>query len=177
MDEEKPDTRHLVFKPKEITLTDARARPGDGSAITVQLIHEQNRLAKEKSKRMGNRGAVPASVSEAEPTLPPVFKPKEITPLDPVSHPDDEEAIRVPDILFQNRIAEEASGWGRLKRRRRRRSRRNRDFVLIVGGLDLTIAILIKVMGSPISMIFGIAAMTLITSMFTWTMFVVNDDY
>ncbi|HEY4989136.1 MAG TPA: hypothetical protein VII09_04975 [Opitutaceae bacterium] len=178
MDDEKPDTRHLVLKPKEIELTDALSRPGDGTALSVQLIHQQNRLAEEKALRrkrptLGEADAKPA-VARA---LPPVFKPKVLNPLDPPVRPGDEEAITVPDILLENRIAEDRSGWGRLKRRKRRKSRRNRDFVLLVGGLDLTIAILMKVMASAVTMVYGLSAIALITSTFAWIMFVVNDDY
>ena len=68
MEDEKPDTRHLVLKPKEIELTEERSRPGDGTAISVQLIHRQNVLAEEKAARDRRRGrdlprppAVPSS--------------------------------------------------------------------------------------------------------------------
>ena len=55
MDDEKPDTRHLVLKPKEVVPTDPPSRPGDGTAISVQLIHRQNRLAEEKRSRRRRR--------------------------------------------------------------------------------------------------------------------------
>jgi hypothetical protein len=178
VDDEKPDTRHLVLKPKEVELTDARSQPGDGTAMSVQLIHEQNRLAEEKAKR---RKRPTLAEADANPVvaraLPSVFRQKEFTPIDPPVRPDDEEAISVPGILLENRIAEDRSGWGRLKRRKRRKSKRNRDFLLLVGGLDLTIAILMKVLSSPVTMVYGISAIVLVTTTFAWIMFVVNDDY
>jgi hypothetical protein len=178
MDDEKPDTRHLVLKPKEIVPMDNVARPGDGTAISVQLMHRQNKLAAEKaSGRRPDEVAPLARPAQPQPELPPVFKVPEIMPLDPPSKPGDEEAIRIPDILLANRVAEEKSGWGRIKRWTSRKSKRNRDFILLVGGLDLTIAIGMKVMSNPVTMIYGIAAITLTTSTVAWVMFVVNDDY
>jgi hypothetical protein len=178
MDEEKPETRHLVLKPKEVVPIDAISRPGDGTTISVQLIHLQNRLAEEKS--VGRERAAPgqgAPRTDAAPELPPVFKPKELTPMDPPAFAGDEEAISVPGILLENRIAEDKSGWGRIRHGKGRKSKRNRDFVLVVGGFDLTIAVLMKVMANQITTIYGLSAILLVTTIFAWVMFVVNDDY
>jgi hypothetical protein len=106
-----------------------------------------------------------------------VFRPKDIVPTDPPAKPGDEEAVSVPGILLENQVAEHRSGWWRVKGGKKRVSRRNRDFILIVGGLDLAIAVGIKVMSNTVSTIYGIAGITLITSTFAWIMFVVNDDY
>jgi hypothetical protein len=179
MDDEKPDTRHLVLKPKVIELTEERSRPGDGTAISVQLIHKQNALAQEKAAKEKRRGGGAPRLPGIEPAPPlsPVFKPREIVPTDLPAKPGDEETISVPDILLENQIAEHQSGWWRVKGRKRRKSRRNRDFLLIVGGLDLAIAVLMRVMSNTVSTIYGVAGITLITSTFAWIMFVVNDDY
>lgn len=179
MDDEKPDTSRLVLKPKEIELTEERSRPGDGTAISVQLIHRQNALAEERAARekcRGREAPLPAGDARAS-VLPPVFKPREIVPTDPPAKTGADEEIAVPEMLLENRIAEHRSGWWRVKDRKKRRSRRNRDFILIVGGLDLAIAVLMKTMSNTVSTIFGIAGITLITSTFAWIMFVVNDDY
>jgi hypothetical protein len=178
MDDEKPDTRHLVLKPKEIVPMDKVCRPGDGTAISVRLIHRENALAEAKSSGRKRRPPAPlADRPQAEPPLPPVFRPKEIEPLDPPSRAGDEDAISVPKILLENHVAELQSGLGRVKRRKGRTSRRNRDFFLLVGGLDLAIAVYIKVMSNSVSTIYGVAGITLVTSTFAWIMFVVNDDY
>lgn len=178
MEDEKPDTRHLVLKPKEVVPMDKPSRAGDGTAISVQLIHRENVLAEKKGFRAAKPGRIPlADRAEPREVLSPVFRPKEVSPLDPPSHPGDEEAITVPDILLENRIAEERSGWGRLKRWRRRKSRRNRDFLLVVGGLDIAVGIGMKFMPSTVTTIYGLAAIVLVTTTCTWVMFVVNDDY
>jgi hypothetical protein len=179
MDDEKPDTRHLVLKPKEIVLTEERALPGDGKAISVQLIHRQNQLAERKSAARDRKGSEEplALPPEAPPPLSPVFKHTEFVPANPPPKADDEEAISVPEILLENRIAEDESGWGRIKSWKKRKSRRDRDFILLVGSLDLAIVIAMKYMDNTVSSIFGIAAITLVTTMFAWVMFVVNDDY
>ena len=176
MDDEKPNTSHLVLKPKVIIPTDAPSRPGDGTAISAQLIHSQNKAAEEWSRSRRKKGA-PLPLAPAEPALAPIFKPKELSPLDPPSKPGDEEAIRVADILLQNRIAEERSGWGRIKRWSKRKSRRGRDFIILVGGFDLGIVLLMRLMPSGVTLIYGTAAITLVTSMFGWILFFVMDDY
>src|SRR5580658_5753334 len=123
MDDEKPDTRHLVLKPKVIELTEERSRPGDGTAISVQLIHKQNALAQEKAAKEKRRGrgapSPPAVEPVPAPALAPVFRPREIVPTDLPAKPDDEESISVPDILLENQIAEHQSGWWRVKGRKK----------------------------------------------------------
>jgi hypothetical protein len=176
MDEEKPNTSHLVLKPKEIVPTDKRSVPGDGTAISVQLMHRENQLADEKAARR-KKGAFLRPVARNEPAPPPGFKRKEITPLDPPSSPDDGSAISVPEILRENRIADERSGWGRIRRFGRRKSRRTRDFLVFVGGTDLVIVILMRTLPSFVSLVYGVAALTLVTTMFGWIMFFVMDDY
>jgi hypothetical protein len=178
MDDEKPDTRHLVLKPKVITLTEERSVTGDGTAISVQLIHKQNQLAEDKSRGKKRRGAeAPPPGAAQSPALSPVFKPREFAPTDPPVGQSDEEAISVPGILLENRIAEQQKGWWRVKRKKKRASRRNRDFILVVGGIDLAIAIIMKVMANTMSTVYGVAGITLVTTTVAWVMFVVNDDY
>jgi hypothetical protein len=178
MEDEKPDTRHLVLKPKVITLTEERSVSGDGTAISVQLIHRQNQIAEDKARMKKPRGEKPAPPAAAPAqALPPVFKPREIVPTDPPAGQNADEAISVPDILLENRNAELEKGWWRIRHRKKKPSRRNRDFILIVGGIDLAIAIMIKVMSNTITTIYGVAGITLVTSTFAWIMFVVNDDY
>ena len=176
MDDEKPDTRHLVLKPKEIILTDPRSLPGDGNAISAQLIHSQNKVAEERAAWRKNKGIDPPA-PRADPVLAPAFKVKEITPLDTPAPPGDESAINVSDILLENRIAEERSGWGRVRRWTKRKSRRTRDFIIFVGGTDLVIILVMRTMPNFITMVYGIAAMTLVTAMFAWIQFFVMDDY
>jgi hypothetical protein len=178
MDDEKPSTKHLVLKAKDIVPMDRVARAGDGSAISVQLIHRQNLLAEERANR---RKAANLPVADPVPMiaapLSPIFKPKEITRTDPPFFPDDDEAITVPDILLENRVAEEDSGWGRVKPRRRKFSRRTRDFVLMVGLADLAVVITMRQLADSVSFIYGISAITLLSSTVAWIMFVVMDDY
>jgi hypothetical protein len=179
MDDEKPSTKHLLLKPKEIVPTDSVARPGDGQAISVQLIHRENQLAEERAaERRRTQAPFQVSPDAGAPPLPPVFKPKEIVPLDPPAHAGEEEAIRVPDILLRNRIAEEESGWGRIfPGKRKRISRRTRDFLIVVGPLDLAILLFMHWALNAVSLVFGIAAVTLVTTSLAWIMFVVMDEY
>ena len=177
MEDEKPSTKHLVLKPKEITPIDKLSRPGDGTTISVQLIHEQNRIAEEKWAIRNKTGAPFPLPAEPEPALHPAFKPKEIETVNPMAHPDDEEAIHVSEILLENRIAEERSGWGRIKFWRRRKSKRTRDFLVGVGAVDLAIGVMVFMQHDPVTLIYGISGITLVTSTTAWIMFFVMDDY
>jgi hypothetical protein len=179
MDDERPSTKHLLLKPKEIMPTDSVARPGDGQAISVQLIHRENQLAEERAaERRRTQAPFQVSPDAGAPPLPPVFKPKEIVPLDPPAPANDEEAIKVPDILLENRIAEEESGWGRIFHRKRKRiSRRTRDFLIVVGSADLAVYAFVRGSFNAVSFVYGIAAVTLLTSTVAWVMFAVMDDY
>jgi hypothetical protein len=176
MDDEKPSTKHLVLKPREVVPIDRLSRPGDGTAISVQLIHEQNRLAEEKvsnRKREGTAFPVPS----AEPGIPQGFKAREIDPVNMPARPGDEEAIHVPEMLLQNRIAEERSSWGRVKRWKKRKTRRNLDFLIGVGSIDLAIMAVMLFTHNEVSLIFGISGITLVTSVAAWVMYVVMDEY
>jgi hypothetical protein len=178
MEDEKPSTKHLVLKPREVTPTDRVSRPGDGTEISVQLIHRQNQLAEERAAR-GTRGPFPdpEPAGGSAPPLSPVFKPKEIVAVNQPARAGDEEAIAVPDILLENRIAEEESGWGRVKHRKKKFSRRTRDFLVGVGTVDAAIILFMHWSLNPVSFIFGLSAVTLLTSWAAWIMFVVMDDY
>jgi hypothetical protein len=143
----------------------------------VQLIHEQNRIAEEKAKDRRKTNA-PMPVPEAqEPGLSPAFKLKTIDTVNPVARPDDEEAIHVAEILLENRIIDERSGWKRIRFWRRRSSKRLRDFLIGVGSVDLAVVAFMYWQQNPVTAIFGIGAITLVTSMSAWIMFFVMDDY
>lgn len=177
MPDEKPSTKHLVLKPKEIIPMDTLARPGDGTAVSVQLIHAQNKAAEEKYllRKKANMPFPESTV--AEPALHVAFKPKVIDTVNPLFSPGDEEAIHVSEILVENRIAEERSGWGRLKFWKRRKSKRTRDFIVVVGSIDLAIVLSMRAVPSDVVLIYGISGITLATSMIGWIMFFVMDDY
>jgi hypothetical protein len=179
MDDEKPSTKHLALKPREIIPTDSVSRAGDGQAISVQLIHRENMLAEQRAaERRRTQAPFPVPSGPGAPPLSPVFRPKEIVLTDPPAHASEDEAIRVPDILLENRIAEVESGWGRIFHRRKRKvSRRTRDFLLVVGTTDLAILGFVHSSLNSVSFVYGIAAATLLTSSVAWIMFVVMDEY
>jgi len=178
MEDEKPSTKHLVLKPKEIVPTDRLSRPGDGTAISVQLIHQQNLVGEQKAAERRKAGtAFPSGPSGSAPPLARIFKPKEIAVTDLPAHPGDEEAIHVAEILSENRDAEDRSGWGRLKGRMRRKSKRNRDFLVTVGSIDLGLVALMVWVPGPATAIFGISGIVMVTTLMAWMMFMVMDDY
>lgn len=180
MDDEKPSTRQFVLKPKDIKPINAPARPDDPGAISVEAIHEQNRLADERRRREKSRFVQPADdapVPVESDVTGHVLRPKEIERLNTPAKPDDEDAIHVPSILKENTTVEQESGYAALTHRKRRMSRRTRDFFLVVIPFDLTVFAVMRSQSNPAVLIFGIGAMVLATVSGAWIMFFVMDDY
>jgi hypothetical protein len=132
MDEEKPPVRRLTLKPKEIVKTETVAQPGDGTAISVQLMHLQNRNAEAKpADETGTRFA------PTEPRQAPI----PFTPRHPAEDPEPEaplveesdDTISIHDMLQENRVAAAALEPEAIAMPAPRRSRRNRDFMLVLG--------------------------------------------
>lgn len=176
MDEKTP-IRRLVLKKSDVEPVDKVARPGDGTAISVRLIHLENKLAADKP-------LMPVQVEGAETMLPtdetgaPIFKLREITPLDPPSIPGDEAAISVSDILQENRVAAFDTEPQLIAMPPRRRSRRNRDFVALVSLALLSVGVLAIVFRNDRQVValalFGIVFLTVILA---WIMYGVMDRY
>ena len=173
---EKPKTDHLVLKPKVVDPTDKPAGPGDDSRISVQKIHAENVLA-DKLRAKGKRGKISPTVPDAEPQLPKGFKMTEYEVFNDVARPHDEDAVSVDDILLENKIAEERSGWGRIVDCRRRKSHRGRDFLIVVGSVDLFIAFVMKMEPDTVTAVYGVAGITFFTTTVAWVMFMIMDPY
>jgi hypothetical protein len=179
MDDPTPPPRRLVLKQKDVEPTDKAARPGDGTAISVRLIHLGNRLAEERAagQTPGESGQRAEGPSYAE-ALPPGFKHKEIAPLDPPVKPGDEEAIHVPDILRANRLAADELGPELIAMPVPRRSRRNRDFLVLVACALLctgTLAFVFRADRQIVALaLFGIVFLTVILA---WILYGVMDRY
>jgi hypothetical protein len=173
-----PPKSRLVLKPREVEAVDKVARPGDGTAISVKLIHRENQISADKgSGHWSGDLMTPPEAFEPE-DLPSVFKPKEITPMDRPSGPGGEEAISVPGMLHRNHAAAMNSGPELIAMPVKRRSRRNRDFLLLLGGALLSVGVLALVFRDDRQMValslFGIVFTTVILS---WVMYGVMDRY
>ena len=55
MDDELPPVRRLALKPKEIFPTEERSLPGDGTALSVELMHRMNQDAEARAASMQAR--------------------------------------------------------------------------------------------------------------------------
>jgi hypothetical protein len=179
-DEQDPPVRKLVLKPKEVvTPTDTVSRPGDGTEISVQLIHKQNAAAEERAAiRMATHPPVEGPDVDPAPAESTVFAPKEFTRTDTPSIPGDGTAISASLILQENRINEQKYAPEVIAMPPRRRSKRKRDFILmvtvgilLVGGLLLVIP---KTVGSLTLAVFFIV---FFSAVLAWIMFGVMDDY
>ncbi|HMD61716.1 MAG TPA: hypothetical protein VKG78_09800, partial [Opitutaceae bacterium] len=137
-DDEKPPARRFVLKPMEVVPTDTPARPGDGTAISIPLMHRQNEIAELRSSlgRRDDSAPDPGGAQRGSPFL----APREITPTDPRACPGDGTAISVELILKGNRIAAGTREPEAIALPRRKVSRRTRDFALLMAlaGLAVT---------------------------------------
>jgi len=178
-DEERPPGRRLVLKPKEITPTDTSARPGDGTAISVPLMHRQNRIAEGRRVRgVRDDGPPPAPEAHEAPREPPRLAPREIAATEAAARPGDGTAISVALIHRQNRIAEERRGPAPISMPRRRLSKRTRDFWFLVMLAALVVgALLAQLPWSRATLAMGLVLVGIVAVVLAWVMFGVMDDY
>ncbi|HEY4989137.1 MAG TPA: hypothetical protein VII09_04980 [Opitutaceae bacterium] len=173
MDDEKPPVRRLVLKQREVIPVDTVARAGDGTAMSVPLIHQMNKIAAAKHEPLAE--ASPAPVG---PELSPRFKLPEITPLDPPSPPGDEDAITVAGMLNRNHVAAVDTGPELIAMPKPRKSKRHRDFILILGLAGISVGSLAAVFRHDRQVmalaLFGIVFLTVILA---WIMYGVMDRY
>jgi hypothetical protein len=152
MDEETPPVRRLALKPKEdVAPTDPAARTGDGTAISVKLMHEVNWIA-------ANKAAVP--------------------PRDPFLAPKDGEAISVHEMLQENLDATAEIDQGPIALPAPRRSRRTRDMLLVLacaGAASATLAFVFR--ANPQVMGLGLLAVGFGTAIMAWILYGVMDHY
>jgi hypothetical protein len=178
MDDEKPPARRLVLKHRDVEPVDTISRPGDGTAISVQLIHLENKLA--EGRPIGRRALDPADppgTGHPEGVLSP-FRPKEITPIDPPSPAGDESAISVSDMLQENRVAALDSGPELIAMPPRRSSRRHRDFAVLISCALISVGVVTAIFRHDMQVValalFGIVFLTVILA---WVMYGVMDRY
>jgi hypothetical protein len=177
MDEEKPPVRRLTLKPKEIVQTETVALPGDGTAISIKLMHLENRNAEAKpADTTGTRFA------PAEPRMAPIpFKPRH-----PAEDPEPEspsveehgETISVHDMLLENRVAAVAAEPEVIAMPVTRRSRRHRDFMLILGTAVAATGLLAFVFRENRELVgLGMFIIVFVTVILAWIMYGVMDRY
>jgi hypothetical protein len=178
-DDDTPPVRRLTLKPKEIERTDSVPRPGDGTEISVRLMHLQNQVAEERSS-LGRRDDSPPTLPEAEaPSEGPLtLGSKEIEPTEAPARPGDGTAISVDLIHRQNRIAQEKLGPEIVAMPPRRRSRRTHDFIMLVGASSLMAAILVLAVSRTLAaLMVALMVVVFIAVSLAWIMFGVMDDY
>jgi hypothetical protein len=174
MDDENPPVRRLVLKKKDVDPVDKVARPGDGTAISVRLIHLENMLASERPAVRPNDTETVAVGSD----LPPVFRPKEVTPTDPPSFEGDASAISVSGMLQANRAAMDDSGPQLIAMPPRRKSRRDRDFILLLSCAIISIGTLALLFRSDMQFVaLALFVIVFITVILAWIMYGVMDRY
>lgn len=169
MDEEKPPVRRLVLKPKDVVPTEVAARPGDGTAISVDLIHRQNQIA-------AARGKLPAS-PESDPfaEASDLFRPM------PAAAPPsqgEEPEVSIPGMLLQNAEAVKETEPELIAMPAPRKSRRRRDFALILACGAVSASILGLIFRHDLQML-GLGMFVIVFSIVicAWIMFAVMDRY
>jgi hypothetical protein len=179
MEDERPQVRRLVLKAKEIDPLDKVARPGDGTAISVQLIHQANKNAEARSRSPLFGGPAESSTGGWDALGDPsASTTKEGQPGEPRSGKDDESEISVEGILRENRTASDESTPELIAMPPRRKSRRNRDFVLLLACALSSWGVLAYVFRTDMQLVglalFGIVFLTV---MLAWVMFGIMDRY
>lgn len=175
MDDEKPQVRRLTLKPKEIVQTETVARPGDGTAISVKLMHLENRNAEAKPADAGGARFAPAQ-PRPEPIPFKARNPAEDAQPDVPFVVETDDTISVHDILQENRLA--AAEPEIIAMPVHRRSRRNRDFMLIVGTAIAFTGILAFVFRENRELVgLGMFIIVFMTAVLAWIMYGVMDRY
>jgi hypothetical protein len=176
MDDEKPPIRRLVLKQRDVDPVDKASRPGDGTAISVQLIHLENKLAAERPA--GPWSGDPTGVPGDPEGVSPIFKAREITPIDPPAPPGDESAISVSGMLQENRVAAFDTGPELIAMPPRRKSRRHRDFIALVSCAILAVGTLAAVFRHDMQLVgLGLFGIVFLTVILAWIMYGVMDRY
>lgn len=179
MDDPPPLKPRLALKAREVDPVDTVARTGDGTEISVKLMHKVNQLAEQRppGSLMGDPAAPPPAADGLEGD-PSVFRQKEITLTDPPYAVDDEEAISVSGMLHRNHAAAIDSGPKLIAMPVRRRSKRSRDFIVLLSGALLSVGVLGVFFRDDKQMValalFGIVFLTVIL---TWVMYGIMDRY
>ncbi len=178
-DDVTPPVRKLVLKPKEIARTDAVARLGDGTEISVRLMHKENELAAQKGAiRRATNPPMDAPAAPLEPAVPSVFARPAFDPTETPSLPGDGTAVSAHLILKANRIMEERHAPEIIAMPARRRSKRTRDFFMILAVIAAGVACL--QMAVPItvgSLILDFFLVAFGSAALAWILFGVMDDY
>jgi hypothetical protein len=178
MDDENPPVRRLQLKPKEVEPVDKVARTGDGTAISVRLMHLQNNLASGRpmQRPTGSDGSPPAS-PDAEGASP-IFRQKDFAPTDPPATAGDENAISVEAILLRNRAAAYERESQLVAMPLPRKSRRHRDFLVVLAGAAISGGILTLVFRDSMQLV-GLALLGIVflTVILGWVIYGIMDRY
>lgn len=184
MDDEQPPVRRLKLKAKEVDPIDKVARAGDGSAISVQLMHQVNKLADEKAAGRQPEVEAPHPGSAPRPTAIP-FRPRNAVPEReaPAGGPAPEEpvadeSITVQEMLLTNRIAAQEAEPELIAMPKPQRVRRRQDFAFVLAGAGCATLLLLALFRHEKEMLalgfFGIAFTTILLG---WIIFGAMDKY
>jgi hypothetical protein len=178
MDDENPPVRRFKLKTREVEPTDKVARPGDGTAISVRLIHLQNNLASGQPGQLAGDARTKAPVARDPEGSSPLFKQKEFVRVDPPASAGDENAISVEQILLKNRAAAHERESELIAMPPRRRSRRHRDFLVVLSGAAITAGILAFVFRESLQIV-GLALLGIVflTAILAWVIYGIMDRY
>jgi hypothetical protein len=178
MDDEDPPVRRFKLKTREVEPVDKVARPGDGTAISVRLIHLQNNLAAEQPAQLAGSADRQAPTSGATEGPSSIFKQKEFVRVDPPAAAGDENAISVEQILLKNRAAAHERESELIAMPARRRSRRHRDFLVVVSVAAISAGIVAVVFRESMEIV-GLALLGIVflTAILAWVIYGIMDRY
>lgn len=179
MDDDGPKIRRLKLKPKEIVPTDQVARPGDGTAISVALIHRENQLAAERlaSAKPGSSANAPAKEDEFSGASD-LFRPKPAEGKEERAKSDEALAISVHEFLKENSETESKFKTALVRMSAPGIPRRHRDFAVVVGIAVLFFGIVALVFREDSRIVsLALTCIGFVAAIFAWIIYGIMDRY
>jgi hypothetical protein len=179
MEEETPPPRRLTLKPREAVPPDPdRPLTGDGTAVTIPLMHLQNKLAEQKPADATGERFAPASPRPAAIAFGTAASERtaEAAPMDPAQSEEDQ--ISIHRMLRANEMAARMAEPELIAMPKPTRSRRMRDFAFLVGIAALAVGGLLLVFRHDREMVaLALFIIVFVTVILAWVMFGVMERY
>jgi hypothetical protein len=179
MDDDVPKIHRYRLKPKEIIPTDQVARTGDGTAISVPLIHKENQLAAERP--LPESAEEPANVPAEEDEFTgasDLFRPRVQVGEEERAKTAEELEISVHEFLKENSAAESKFRKALVMMSAPGIPRRHRDFGVVAVLLALAFGVFALVFREdPRIVSLGLWCVIFLAGVFAYIIYGIMDKY
>jgi hypothetical protein len=179
MDDTEPKISRFKLKPREVESSEPLSRPGDGTEISVALIHRQNQLAAERhAAEVPQETSVDGTEEEVRSGAVDPFLPKDAGLEEERAESSEGLAISIKEFLKENREAVRKYSPELIILRARGIPRQHRDFAIVVGIAALVLG--------PIAFAFRddsrivdltIMCLVFVAALFAWIIYGIMDRY